>query len=102
MPQRKKKRRANFAFRESRVSVERGIKILFKLDRLLNDDNKSSKVAQRDAEVTRDKRVRWRCNGWGSIKAGLIALRTARSGYRAWGVVVGESSNGHFLNQLLG
>jgi hypothetical protein len=30
---------------------------LFKLNRLLNDDNKSSKVAQRDAEVTRDKRV---------------------------------------------
>ena len=52
-----KKRGVNFALGESRVSVERGIKILFKLNRLLNDDNKSSKVAQRDAEVTRDKRV---------------------------------------------
>ena len=38
----------------------------------------------------------------GAIKAALIARRTARSGYRAWGVVVGEPSNGHFLNQLLG
>ena len=58
-----KKRRANFAFRESRVSVERGIRILFKLNRLLFDDNKSSKVAQRNAEVTRDKMVWCRLNG---------------------------------------
>ena len=58
-----KKRGVNFAFRESRVSVERGIKILFKLNRLLFDDNKSSKVAQRNAEVTRDKMVWCRLNG---------------------------------------